>query len=166
MSSFRDVNSLPLARSHIDKLIKQGFRFLSDLQNITAAELSKECEFSMETAVSIVEVAKESSSTINYDPQNDTVNSQGIRNLQCQIMSAKDLISKSNKSKPIITFCKEIDKMLGGGVALGQITEFCGVPGVSFMTSFVFFISVFLYNFFLFCLLLDWQNSTWNSIIN
>jgi RAD51-like protein 2 len=132
MSSFRDVNSLPLARSHIDKLIKQGFRFLSDLENISAVELSKECDFSMETAVSVVEVAKESSSSINSDHQNDTANTQVNRNLQCQIMSAKDLISKSNKLRPIITFCKEIDKMLGGGVALGQITEFCGVPGVSY----------------------------------
>ena len=30
----------------------------------------------------------------------------------------------------IITFCELLDKMLGGGVPIGKITEFCGAPGV------------------------------------
>jgi RecA/RadA recombinase len=30
----------------------------------------------------------------------------------------------------IVTFCKALDDMLNGGVQLGQVTEFCGVPGV------------------------------------
>lgn len=29
-----------------------------------------------------------------------------------------------------MTFCQAIDEMLGGGIAPGQITEFCGVPGI------------------------------------
>jgi len=35
----------------------------------------------------------------------------------------------------IITFCSGMDEMLGGGVALGQVTEFCGVPGASVCQS-------------------------------
>lgn len=31
---------------------------------------------------------------------------------------------------PIITFCKEIDMMLGGGIKAGEIIEICGVPGI------------------------------------
>jgi RecA/RadA recombinase len=31
---------------------------------------------------------------------------------------------------PIITFCKEIDVMLGGGIRMGEIIEICGVPGI------------------------------------
>ena len=36
------------------------------------------------------------------------------------------------KKKRIVTFCKEIDDGLfgGGGVPVGEMTEFCGVPGV------------------------------------
>lgn len=30
----------------------------------------------------------------------------------------------------IITFCEKMDDMLGGGVPLHKITEFCGVPGI------------------------------------
>lgn len=33
-------------------------------------------------------------------------------------------------SRRIITFSKELDALLGSGVAVGQVTEFCGVPGV------------------------------------
>ena len=29
----------------------------------------------------------------------------------------------------IITFCHSMDQMLGGGVAVGEVTEFCGAPG-------------------------------------
>jgi RAD51-like protein 2 len=36
----------------------------------------------------------------------------------------------SSNSRPIITFCRTLDNILGGGVQIGQITEFCGVPGV------------------------------------
>ena len=40
-------------------------------------------------------------------------------------------ILKINEKRPsIITFCGEIDAMLGGGVPLGEVTEFCGVPGI------------------------------------
>jgi len=40
--------------------------------------------------------------------------------------------------KHIITFCSGMDDMLGGGVALGQVTEFCGVPGASVCQSKVY----------------------------
>ena len=29
-----------------------------------------------------------------------------------------------------MTFCVCIDEMLGGGVPLGKVTEFCGAPGI------------------------------------
>jgi RecA/RadA recombinase len=44
-----------------------------------------------------------------------------------------DLIKKrqrnSNGVNSIVTFCKDLDQLLGGGVALGEVTEFCGEPG-------------------------------------
>ncbi|EGC32854.1 hypothetical protein DICPUDRAFT_18874, partial [Dictyostelium purpureum] len=39
-----------------------------------------------------------------------------------------DLLIKENQH--IITFCKEIDQILNGGVPLKKLTEFCGVPGI------------------------------------
>ena len=39
--------------------------------------------------------------------------------------SAQQLYEKELNARKIITFCGDLDGMLGGGVATGQITEFC-----------------------------------------
>ena len=39
--------------------------------------------------------------------------------------SAHQLYQKELNARKIITFCGDLDSMLGGGVATGQITEFC-----------------------------------------
>jgi RAD51-like protein 2 len=44
--------------------------------------------------------------------------------------TAKQLLEIECTSKRIITFCPELDTILGGGIPTGQITEFCGVPGI------------------------------------
>ncbi|MEW5299302.1 MAG: hypothetical protein WDW38_003392 [Sanguina aurantia] len=43
---------------------------------------------------------------------------------------ASDLYEVQRSAKKIITFCSDLDKILGGGVPIGHVTEFCGVPGV------------------------------------
>lgn len=37
--------------------------------------------------------------------------------------SARELIVRGRHKKPVITFCREIDGMLGGGVPRGELTE-------------------------------------------
>jgi len=44
--------------------------------------------------------------------------------------SARQIFNLERKTCRIITFSAEMDQILGGGIALGQVTEFCGVPGV------------------------------------
>lgn len=45
-------------------------------------------------------------------------------------VSALDMfVAQQNSKRQIITFCESLDRVLGGGVALGEITEFCGSPG-------------------------------------
>jgi hypothetical protein len=39
------------------------------------------------------------------------------------------MLQTHSGARHIITFCSEMDAMLGGGVALGEVTEFCGAPG-------------------------------------
>ena len=45
-------------------------------------------------------------------------------------VSAQALYDKERNARRIITFCSDLDSILGGGIAQGQLTEFCGVPGV------------------------------------
>jgi hypothetical protein len=44
--------------------------------------------------------------------------------------SALDLLAVQQPGQQIVTFCAELDRILGGGISCGQVTEFCGVPGV------------------------------------
>lgn len=39
--------------------------------------------------------------------------------------SARELIVRERHKKPVITFCREVDSMLGGGVPRGELTEVC-----------------------------------------
>ena len=43
--------------------------------------------------------------------------------------SALEVLRSEEALTPIITFSARVDDMLGGGVALGKITEICGAPG-------------------------------------
>lgn len=40
-------------------------------------------------------------------------------------LSAKQILEREAAARRIITFCSDLDAILGGGVATGQITEFC-----------------------------------------
>jgi len=44
--------------------------------------------------------------------------------------SAREKLEESARLPPIVTFCASLDDVLGGGVPLGRMTEFCGLPGV------------------------------------
>ena len=41
-----------------------------------------------------------------------------------------DCVHVQSTAGTIITFCKPLDSILGGGIPLGEVTEICGVPGV------------------------------------
>ncbi|GIL55290.1 hypothetical protein Vafri_10852 [Volvox africanus] len=45
-------------------------------------------------------------------------------------VSAATLLEAHLAAPRIVTMCRDLDELLGGGVATGQVTEFCGVPGV------------------------------------
>jgi RAD51-like protein 2 len=111
----RDVSTLPIARSAVDALIKGGFRVVGDLKGVQPLELAQELGIAADIALSVIRAA-EGSLVVAPDSKLD--------------ITAKDILTKYGISRPVITFCRQIDVMLGGGVPVGQITEFCGVPGV------------------------------------
>ena len=44
--------------------------------------------------------------------------------------SASELLQEEAVKLPIYTFCQELDDLLGGGIAVGEMTELCGCPGI------------------------------------
>ena len=146
MSGIRDLSTLPLSPQVLDMLREGGFQHTSDLYNMRPFELSKELNVSIEIANNILEalspacslasslsssssfsscfsISSSSSSSLSAGPF--TGNEVGA-----VIVSAKELAVKSRREKPIITFSKALDTLLGGGVPTGQITELCGLPGI------------------------------------
>jgi RAD51-like protein 2 len=59
-----------------------------------------------------------------------TIRPKSSSELKAAPKSALDILQANDKLAHIITFCGEIDEMLGGGVPVGEVTEFCGVPGI------------------------------------
>lgn len=127
----RDISSLPLSAEHHDLLATGGFRVVSDLQNISPIDLARELDTSHSIALSIIQTAAASSSQQSIVQGIQSVRDVKASGKQLSAVTAKDIIAKiGTGSRALITFCKAIDDMLGGGIQVGQITEFCGVPGI------------------------------------
>jgi len=110
MANVREVTSLPLARSFVDLLGAHGYRNVSDILSCQPFDLSQEMKITLEEALEIIRTAHQSTTSDISQ-------------------TAKDLIQKQGENM-IITFSRNIDRMLGGGVCIGQVTEICGVPGI------------------------------------
>jgi len=110
--SGREVSTLDLAPSVCDILLRNGFRLVDDVVCLKPYELAKELSVTPTEAANILKAVN----NVNCPPDSS--------------ISALELCRKSNVQRPIITFCKSLDQLLGGGVQLGQLTEFCGVPGI------------------------------------
>lgn len=116
MADVREVSSLPLSASVIASLIRAGYRTVADLKDLEPLDLVQDLRITPDLALQVLQCAQSCFSDKSTD------NSTSV--------SAKDILSRHGGNRPVITFCRSIDQLLGGGVPLGQITEFCGVPGV------------------------------------
>jgi RAD51-like protein 2 len=110
--SGREVSTLDLAPSICDMLLRSGFCIVDDIVCLKPYELAKELSVTPTEAANILKAVN----NVNNPPELH--------------VSALELCRKANTQRPIITFCKALDNLLGGGVQIGQLTEFCGVPGI------------------------------------
>jgi hypothetical protein len=130
----REVSSLPISRSLIDLLINNGFRYASSLKDIQPIDLAKELSISAPVALSILESL--SRNTIEATLNDVSINTQTtssssttsssliVATLSNKTLSAHDLYKKTEHEKPIITFCRSLDQILGGGIQKGQIVSY------------------------------------------
>ena len=127
MAASRDVSSLPLQPSVVSLLQTAGFRYVSDLVGLQPTDLSREINCSLDTAVEVLRCATESTGSQNVHPNHASSSSSSRGS---SVMTAKALVETAGVRRPIITYSKAMDAVLGGGVVCGQLTEFCGPPGV------------------------------------
>ena len=150
----RELQALPIAPSLAGALVRSGFRTVRDLALLPAATGAAELSRSLKLAVgsdaerALAELletvrggggaAASSSSPPPPAPSSAAAAREATKALAAAAVgggcfggqSAFELYEAARRRRSIITFCSKLDSMLGGGVALGEVTEFCGVPGV------------------------------------
>ncbi|XP_041456773.1 DNA repair protein RAD51 homolog 3-like [Lytechinus variegatus] len=153
----RDINSFPIPPSFRLKLNNAGFSSAADVLELKPSELSKEINISREDALELIKTFKSgainpvlheksekdfedeellkgtssgsesSGRKSNKLPVTGSISGVGDR---MRTATAFQMLQKEQSLPPIITFCEELDEMLGGGVPMSKITEICGAPGV------------------------------------
>ncbi|XP_017538016.1 DNA repair protein RAD51 homolog 3 isoform X1 [Pygocentrus nattereri] len=113
----RTVAGSPLAPSVKVKLISFGFHTAADLIDLQPPQLCKETGISQEEAVEVLQ-------TLRDDGQ------RGQQRAAAESLTALDLLHQEQTQGSIVTFCSELDAVLGGGVPVGKTTEICGAPGI------------------------------------
>jgi RAD51-like protein 2 len=116
-----DIEMLSVSHGIIKKLYDAGYHHFDDFQGQDAVSLAKDCGISHKEAVEVLKQVRETSNINKLNPLvSSTIKTQ----------SAFEAFQKHKDRKSIITFSKDIDNLLKGGIPMGQTSEICGVPGV------------------------------------
>ena len=111
------LTSLALAPSTRSKLQRAGVHSARDLLRISGnspSTLARECALTLDEASEVMKVVRFG------------VDGAALAGAK----SASEMLREEAEKLPIYTFCQELDDLLGGGVAVGEITELCGCPGI------------------------------------
>ena len=110
-----NINAFPLKPSVLKKLQQAGFTSYEEILASKPVQLSREANISHEDAVEALTTLRNAS---------DVAQSTWAGN------SALSLLHEElNSLQGIRLFCPELDHILGGGIPVGQVSEFCGSPG-------------------------------------
>jgi len=95
-----------VTKEHLDKLESAGYTTIESLSWLNPEELSEKTGIDFEIAKTII--------------------TEAISNIDQKPVSAADLLLKEEKRLKITTGSTELDKLLGGGIFTGEITEVSG----------------------------------------
>ncbi|XP_039287940.1 DNA repair protein RAD51 homolog 1-like [Nilaparvata lugens] len=107
----RPIQTLPLPGNVISKLLTGGFLFCEDVFEEDGKKIKLE--------------ARE---RLNNLPAEVVRKLESIQ--ECpKMITALDLYNEEIKSEQIVTFSQSVDKLLDGGITLGEVTELSGASG-------------------------------------
>lgn len=128
----RHILSLPIDTVVRSKLMCCGFATVEDFKHVTDVEqLKNAANISVLDATTVLKVVK----PYLCDEAIKTMPRQGFSELglgsQLTMKSAEHLLKLNLKAiRHIVSFSSEVDRLLGGGFALGRITEIAGEAGL------------------------------------
>ncbi|KAI1903491.1 hypothetical protein AGOR_G00027740 [Albula goreensis] len=111
----RSLSSFPFAPAVKMRLIHAGFHATADLCDFRPLQLSKEAGISQDEAEEVLQAVR------SQPNQGRAAENK---------LTALELLEREQTLGTIVTFCSELDCVLGGGVPVGKTSEICGVPGV------------------------------------
>ena len=119
------LSLLPLRPSTLSTLTKRGFVTIAELEESKhhggMANLAAELDISLEQAASLLREVQGCIENNDDGDVNDNL-----------ILTASDILNSqqgSSNACSIVTFCRSLDTLLGGGIPLQQVTELAGMPG-------------------------------------
>eukprot|EP01012_Entosiphon_sulcatum_P011177 TRINITY_DN16716_c0_g1_i1.p1 TRINITY_DN16716_c0_g1~~TRINITY_DN16716_c0_g1_i1.p1 ORF type:complete len:357 (-),score=48.95 TRINITY_DN16716_c0_g1_i1:9-1079(-) len=113
-----------LAPSVRSKLQKAGLCDARALAGMRPTVLSKEAGITHDEAVTVLQVISSSTG------DTDAAGGQKAESAPLRAESALAILERQQQSVSIVTFSQALDDLLGGGVPVGCVTEFCGIPGI------------------------------------
>ncbi|KAG2482481.1 hypothetical protein HYH03_018588 [Edaphochlamys debaryana] len=130
MSRRQEVVSLPLPPHLRNRLLEAGFTHTGDLERAGGAlGLAKEVGITPAEAHDVLQLLGLGAGT-GRGAAGPAGPGAGAAGWGTGAVSAAELLAEAEARPPVVTLCRELDGLLGGGVAVGGVTEFCGEPGV------------------------------------
>lgn len=134
MASNMPLSSLMLAPSTVNSLLRKGFATVQDVLEIPVSQLAKELGLPFAEALEIRKIVQAAPNrTQAQDPPAGPGKAPAASSAATDSLGGKcalELLNAELERTAIYTLCQSLDELLGGGVPLGQVTEFCGVPGI------------------------------------
>lgn len=143
------LDSLPLRPQTLSMLLRRGFTTTHEIESSKKqggiSNLASELGCSLQEAVSItreIESVKKSLSSSSYtspSPSSPSSSKLPSKSGSGGITAAALLQSIRSGRSAIITFCQSLDKLLGGGIQLSELTEIVGYVNCKLAARFLFF---------------------------
>ncbi|XP_066923185.1 DNA repair protein RAD51 homolog 3-like [Clytia hemisphaerica] len=109
----KELCSFPLSPKQLNILRQGGFVQDTDVIELSPSQLAEELGIALKDSLAILNIIK-----------NNKVDKLPVEK------SAYDLLKEEEEETSIVTFCAALDEMVGGGIPVGKVTEFCGGPGM------------------------------------
>ena len=126
-----DVSALQVSPAVRRRLVQAGFRLRRDLRGVGPVALSKAAGITDTEALEVLRAAfAEFEAPGGGGPGGQAARMYGSGPFVLGGATALELHRQESTRRRIMTFVEELDGLLGGGVPTGEVTEFCGVPGI------------------------------------
>jgi len=113
-----EVVTLPLPPSLRSKLLAAGHHSTAGLLYTTPSQLVREANITNEEALGVLKLVPQLGITLSHPDESHSSHLDGST-------TSWELLKYEKERRKIVTYCSELDKILGGGICSKEVTEIC-----------------------------------------